>query len=99
MGENALIVGDANEEALRRELDGLFAAARTGELAPADFAARLESIHTRFRGEEAQTPELIERRRSASAAYEDLVSAEDLDTHHRLELLAGTLGVATPPSF
>ena len=74
----------------------LLAAARTGELAPADFAARLESLHERFLGEEAHTPETIERRRSASAAYDDLVSAEGLDTHHHLELLAETLGVELP---
>jgi hypothetical protein len=89
-------VDDANAESLHRGLEGLLAPARGGELAPADFAARLESLHTRFLGEEAHTPEMIERRRSASAAYDDLMSAEDLDTHHHLELLAGTLGVDLP---
>jgi hypothetical protein len=89
-------VVDANEEPLHRELVELLAMARSGGLAPADFAARLESLHARFLGEEAYSPEMIERRRSALAAYDDLVSAEDLDTHHHLELLAGTLGVDLP---
>ena len=87
---------DANEEPLHRELVALLAAARTGELAAVDFAARLESLHARFLGEEAYTRGMIERRRLASAAYDDLISAEDLDTHHHLELLAGTLGVDLP---
>ena len=86
---------DANEEPLDRELEALLAAACGGELAPADFAARVESLHTWFLGEEAHTPEMIECRRSASAAYDRFVSAENLDTHH-LELLAGTLGVGLP---
>lgn len=86
----------ANEEPLHRELVALLAVARTGELAPADFAARLESLHTRFLGDGAHTPEMIECRRSASAAYDHLIAAEDLDTHHHLELLAGTLGVGLP---
>ncbi len=87
---------DADDEPLDRELAELLVAARSGALAPPDFAARLESLHTRFLGGKAHTPEMIERRRSASAAYDDLISAEDLDTHHHLELLAGTLGVDLP---
>jgi hypothetical protein len=77
-------------------LTALLAAARTGELTPVEFAARLESVHARFLGEKAHTPEMIERRRSASAVYDRLLSAEDLDTHHHLELLAGTLGIDLP---
>ena len=96
MGENAGIVDDANGEPLHRELEALLAVTRSGGLAPADFAARLESLHARFLGEEAHSPELNECRRSASAAYDRLVSAEDLDTHHHLELLAGALGVDLP---
>lgn len=87
---------DSNEEPLHRELVALLTAARTDQLAPADFAERLEALHMRFLGEEARTPEMIERRRSASAAYDDLMSAKDLDTHHHLELLARTLGVDLP---
>ena len=89
-------MNDANEEALHRELEALLVVARTGELTPAEFEARLESLHTRFLGEEAHTPEMTERRRSASAACDRLLYAADLDTHHHLELLAATLGVDLP---
>jgi hypothetical protein len=89
---------DASEEPLGRELDALLAAARNGDLARPEFAARLESLHTRFLGRDAQAPEMIERRRSASAAYDDLWSGEDLDTHHHLERLAASLGIDLPPA-
>jgi hypothetical protein len=90
-------VEEVNDERLGPELDALLAAARNGDLAPAEFAARLESLHTRFLAGNARTPEMIERRRTASAAYDDLWSGEDLDTHHHLELLAASLGIDLPP--
>ena len=87
--ENPPAVNDASEEQMRPALGALLAAARTGDLPPADFAARLESLHTRFLGEKAHTPDMIDRRRSASAAYDHLRLAKDLEIHHHLELLAG----------
>ena len=96
--ENPDALNDLNEERLGRELDALLTDARSGDLAPAEFAARLESLHTRFLGPNAQAPQMIERRRSASAAYDDLWSGEDLDTHHHLELLAASLGIDLPPA-
>jgi hypothetical protein len=86
----------ANEEQLRRELNALLASARNGDLASPDFAARLESLHARFLGTDANTPEMVERRLAASAAYDHLTSGKDLDPHHHLELLAATLGVDLP---
>jgi hypothetical protein len=96
--ENPPAVDDANEEPLGRELDALLAEARSGDLAPPEFSARLEQLHSRFLGRNAQTPEMIERRRSAAAAYDDLWSGEDLDTHHNLECLAASLGIDLPPA-
>ena len=89
---------DVNEEQLGPELDALLAEARNGDLAPPEFAARLKSLHTRFLGATATTPEMIARRRAASAAYDDLWSGEDLDTHHHLEILAASLGIDLPPA-
>jgi hypothetical protein len=79
---------------MRRELGELFDSARDAELARSDFAARLESLHTRFLGENADTPEMVEHRRAASKAYDDLTSGTD--RHHDLERLAHALGIDPP---
>lgn len=79
---------------MRRELADLFASARSGELTRADFAARLESLHQRFLGEDAATPNMVEQRRAASKAYDDLTLGTD--RHHNLERLAEALGIDSP---
>jgi hypothetical protein len=76
---------------MRRELGELLASARSGELPASVFAARLVSLHGRFLGEDANTPGMVERRRVASVAYDDLTSGTD--RHHDLERLAQALGV------
>jgi alkylhydroperoxidase family enzyme len=85
-----------NEEQLHRELAVLLASTRNGELTPTDFAARLDSLDSRFLGEGAHTPAIVERRRAAVAAYDQLTSGKELDTHHHLEVLAEVLGVDLP---
>lgn len=82
---------------MTRELGELLAAARSGELDVTDFAERLDSLHTRFLGDAAATPEMVEHRRRAVRAYQNLVAGIDMDRHHHLELLAEALN-ADPPN-
>ena len=91
--ENPQTVEAANEEQLHRELTALVASTRNGELTPTDFSERLDALDARFLGEAAHRPEMVERRRAAAAAYDQLTSGKDLDTHHHLEKLAEALGV------
>ena len=79
------------KEQMQRELAELMSVARVDELAPADFLERLESIHVRYLGESAYSPELVDRRRRALAAYDEVTLG--VDRHHELELLAEALGV------
>ena len=81
---------------MRDELHELLGSARRGELAPAEFAARLESLHARFLGPDAQTSDMRERRRDAVRAYEDLVAGTDMDRHHHLERLTEALDPPHP---
>lgn len=83
-----------DQERMQRELGDLLASARTGGLAGSDFTARLESLHARFLGEDANTPEMVEHRRAASKAYDDLTAGTD--RHHDLERLAQALGIGPP---
>ncbi len=71
---------------MAHELEQLFVAAQDRELPPAAFISRLESLHARLLGAGADTPEMVERRHSASLAHRRL--ATDIDRHHHLELLA-----------
>jgi hypothetical protein len=87
-------VPDSNVEQMTRELANLLNAARDGQLPASVFAARLEWLHARFLGEDANAPEMVKRRHDASIAHERLAS--DIDRHHHLELLAQTLGVDLP---
>ena len=83
-------LADRNEQ-MQRELSELMSVARIDELAPADFLERLESIHVRYLGEGAYSPEFVDRRRRALAAYDEVTMG--IDRHHELELLADALGV------
>ncbi len=89
-GTGAADHGSENAE-LERELTELLETARTAELTPADFLARLESIHARHLGSEANSPELVDRRLEALAAYDEITLG--LDRHHELERLARALGI------
>jgi hypothetical protein len=86
-----------DDEQMRLELRSLLDSARGCELAPADFATRLESIHARFLASNATTPEMLKRRRDAAAAYDDLIVGADMDRHHHLELLAQAIDLPHPP--
>jgi len=81
----------ARNEQMQRELSELMSVARIDELAPADFLERLESIHVRYLGEGAHSPEFVDRRRRALAAYDEVTMG--VDRHHELELLADAFGV------
>jgi hypothetical protein len=86
-----------DEAAMQRELADLLTLVRNGQVDPSDFTARLEALHARFLGDDANAPEIVERRRAASAAYDELTAGTD--RHHQLELLAKALGVdLAPPS-
>jgi len=91
--ENAGVPGSA-EEQMRGELGALLASVRDGELEPSTFEARLELLHARFVGKDASTRGMVERRRVAAVAYDDLTSGTD--RHHDLERLAQALGVDLP---
>ena len=82
---------DPVNERMRDELDELLGSARRGDLAPADFAARLESLRARFLGPDAHTSDMRERRRDAGRAYDDLIAGTDMDRHHHLERLTEAL--------
>ena len=85
-----------DDEQMRQELHELFVSARTCDLTPDDFAARLESIHARFLGSDARTSDMLKHRRNAAAAYDDLVAGTDMDRHHHRERLAEALDL--PPT-
>lgn len=84
----------SGEERLRRELGELFAAVRVGEVSVPDFAERLESLHARFLGKDAEALEMVERRKLAIKAYEHLTAG--IERHHNLELIAEALGINVP---
>lgn len=86
-------VSRPGEKQMGRELNDLLATARTGELEPAEFARRLESLHARFLGADADAPATVKARQDAVEAYEHLIEETDLDGHHHLEALARALGV------
>lgn len=73
------------------ELGALLAEARAGELAPAEFAERVESLHARHLGGQIDAPEFVNARREAVAAYDELTRGRD--RHHQLELIAQALGI------
>ena len=78
--------------AMHRDLAELLTTARAAELTPADFPARLESIHRRhLLAEQADSPEFVKRRADALAAYDELTLG--IDRHHQLEALAQALDV------
>ena len=88
--------GDASptaesEAQMRVELGELLDVAHDGALSPTVFAERLESIHARYLGPDANSPAAIEARRRAVAAYDKLTSGRD--RHHQLELIATALGI------
>jgi hypothetical protein len=89
-------VAVGNDEQMRGELGDLLATASRGELVPSDLAARLESLHARFLGAGANTPELVKRRRDAAKAYGKLVAETNIERHHNLELLAQALDLSPP---
>ena len=86
-----------NDEQMRQELHELFVTARTCELTTADFATRLASVHARYLGSAAQTPDLLKRRRNAATVYDNLLADTDMDRHHHLELLAEALDLLPAP--
>ena len=88
--------GDASHRAeseaqMRVELGELLDVAHDGVLSPTVFAERLDSIHTRHLGTDANSPAAMEARRKAVAAYDKLTSGRD--RHHQLELIANALGI------
>jgi hypothetical protein len=91
--ENAEAVG---EDQMLHELGAILASARRREMEPSDFAARLESLHARFLGANANTPDMVRRRCVVAKAYDDLIAGADMDRHHHLELLAQALGLDVP---
>jgi len=90
----SVVVRSLDRELMQRQLADLLTSVRGGELTPSDFTVRLESLHARFLGEAANTPDMVERRRVASKAYDDLTLG--IDRHHDLERLAEALGIDPP---
>ena len=83
---------------MRRELGELLSSGRGGELDPNDFAVRLESLHARFLGDAADSPEMAKGRQHAVKAYKHLIAGTDVDRHHHIELLAEALDPDLPDS-
>jgi hypothetical protein len=81
----------AGSAAMHRELAELLTTAPAAGLTPADFPARLESIHRRHLAGQADSPEFVKRRADALAAYDEITLG--VDRHHQLEALAAALDV------
>ena len=92
--------GDASDRAeieaqMRIALRELLDVAHDGTLSPSAFAERLDSIHARYLGGDADAPAAHAARRKAVAAYDELTSGRD--RHHHLELIADALGIGPEP--
>ncbi len=83
--------GAPSEAQMGVALCELLDVAHDGALSPAVFAERLDSIHARYLGPDANSRAAIEARRKAVAAYDKLTSGRD--RHHQLELIADALGI------
>jgi hypothetical protein len=91
-GEHGAASDRAELEAqMRVGLGDLLDVAHDGTLSPDAFAERLESIHARYLGRDANAPAALAARRKAVAAYDELTSGRD--RHHQLELIADALGI------
>jgi len=73
------------------ELNALFWDARNESLTPSEFRERLEALHQRYFGVEADSRELVTRRLEAGAAYDEFRGT--LERHHAVERLAHALGL------
>ena len=89
-------MGGLAEEQMQQELRAILASAERCELEPSDFVASLGSLHARFFGAKANTPDLVRSRSVAAKAYDDLLAGTGMDRHHHLERLAQALGVDQP---
>jgi hypothetical protein len=79
------------EARMRVALRELLDIAQDGALSPSAFVEQLDAIHARYLGRDADVPEVVNARRKALAAYDELTSGRD--RHHQLELLADALGI------
>jgi hypothetical protein len=92
--------GDTSDRAeleaqMRVALSELLGVAHDGTLSPSAFGERLGSIHARYLGPDVNAPAVVEARRKALAAYDELTSGRD--RHHQLELIADALGIGPEP--
>jgi len=82
-------------EQMQHELREMLEDAYANEMPSAAFRDRLELIHRRYLGEDADLPRYIESRREAGELYDDRLGT--IERHHQLELVGRALGLELEP--